>query len=171
MKVLNLFGGPGSGKSTTAADLFAMMKWKQINVELVNEFAKDVTWEKRYTILEDQIYISAQQNRKLWRLQNQVDWAITDSPLILSTCYAGVNYFPNTFKPFIHDVYNYYDNVNVFLKRSKPYAMIGRSQTEEQAVELDNQIKQMLKDHNYPFVEINGDENAKHEIFEYIQET
>lgn len=168
MKVLNLFGGPGSGKSTTAADLFALMKWKQVNVELVNEFAKEVTWEKRYTILEDQIYVTAQQNRKLWRLQNQVDWAITDSPLILAECYSKEDYFPETFIPFIHDVFCHYDNVNVFLKRDKPYSPIGRNQSEEQAIELDNKIKKMLKAHNYPFIEVTGDEHAKHEIFEYI---
>jgi adenylate kinase family enzyme len=32
MKVINLFAGPGAGKSTTAAALFSKMKWKGYNV-------------------------------------------------------------------------------------------------------------------------------------------
>ncbi len=43
--VVNLLGGPGSGKSTTAADVFARLKWQDINCELVTEFAKDLVWE------------------------------------------------------------------------------------------------------------------------------
>ena len=54
MKVINLFGGPGCGKSTTAADLFARMKLRGLSVELVTEYAKDVVWDEKAaaTILE-----------------------------------------------------------------------------------------------------------------------
>lgn len=47
MKVINLFGGPGIGKSTLAAGLFEHMKIAGFNVELVNEYAKDMVWEQR----------------------------------------------------------------------------------------------------------------------------
>lgn len=39
--VVNLFGGPGSGKSTGAAYVFARLKMLGYNAELVTEFAKD----------------------------------------------------------------------------------------------------------------------------------
>ena len=39
--VINLFGGPGCGKSTTMARLFADLKARGYNVEMVSEFAKD----------------------------------------------------------------------------------------------------------------------------------
>ena len=55
------------------------MKWKEYNVELVTEYAKELTWEKRYDILNDQLYVLSKQNRKLIRLKDQVDWIITDS--------------------------------------------------------------------------------------------
>jgi predicted ATPase len=57
LKVINLYGGPGTGKSTTAAALFALMKREGYNVELVTEFAKDLVWTERNKELGDQIYI------------------------------------------------------------------------------------------------------------------
>lgn len=169
MKVLNLFGGPGTGKSTTAADLFAFMKWKNINVELVNEYAKEVTWAERYQILEDQLYIMAKQNHKLWRLKGKVDWVITDSPLILSLVYAKPTYFPNHYPAFGQELYNDYDNINIFLQREKPYHKIGRNQSEEEARVKDVEIRNLLVDNGYDFIEIAANQNAKNEIFKYIE--
>lgn len=45
--VINLFGAPGAGKSVASAYIFSKLKMKNINCELVTEFAKDLTWEKR----------------------------------------------------------------------------------------------------------------------------
>ncbi len=39
-----MFGGPGTGKSTSAAGLFFKMKLAQMEVELVTEYAKDLVW-------------------------------------------------------------------------------------------------------------------------------
>ena len=48
--VVNLFGSPGAGKSTGAADVFSRLKKLGINAELVAEFAKDKTWEHNNNI-------------------------------------------------------------------------------------------------------------------------
>ena len=45
MVVINLFGGPGCGKSTAASYIFSKLKMLGINAELATEFAKDKTWE------------------------------------------------------------------------------------------------------------------------------
>ena len=45
--VVNLYGAPGSGKSTGAAYIFAELKMLGINCELITEFASD---EKREII-------------------------------------------------------------------------------------------------------------------------
>ena len=80
-KVINIFGGPGVGKSRTAAALFVALKDKHIHVELVTEYAKQITYEKRFNVLGDQLYILAKQNRKLEPLRGIVDYIISDSPL------------------------------------------------------------------------------------------
>ena len=41
--IINLFGGPGTGKSTGAAYIFAKLKMCGVNCELITEFAKDMT--------------------------------------------------------------------------------------------------------------------------------
>lgn len=169
MKIINLWGGPGTGKSTTAADLFAHMKWKNINVELVNEYAKEVTWEERFRILEDQLYIMAKQNHKLWRLKGKVDWVITDSPIAMALVYAGEDYLPKHFRHLGHELFNHYDNINIFLRREKPYHKIGRNQTEDEARILDDKIKTLLLDAEYDFVEVAANQAAKDVIFNYIE--
>lgn len=166
MKVINLFGGPGTGKSTTAADLFALMKWNNMNAELVNEYAKEVTWEERFRILEDQFYVTAKQNRKLTRIKDQVEWAVTDSPLILALAYAKEDYLPNYFRKLVMELYDTYDNINIFLEREKPYHKVGRSQTEEQARAIDDWVRSFLDEHNYPYYVVKADENARHTILD-----
>ena len=88
MKVINLFGGPGVGKSTAAAGLFYEMKKRQLSVELVTEYAKDMVWEKRWNILDDQLYILAKQHRRIARLaEHGIEYVITDSPISLGLVY------------------------------------------------------------------------------------
>lgn len=55
--VVNLFGGPGVGKSTGAAKVFSELKLLGVNCELVGEFAKDKTWEHNSTALSCQEYV------------------------------------------------------------------------------------------------------------------
>src|SRR3546814_15130333 len=63
--ILNFFAGPGAGKSTTTAQVFADLKKKNLNVELVTEYAKDLVWEDRMNVLlEDQLYILARSEER-----------------------------------------------------------------------------------------------------------
>ncbi len=59
MTIINLLGGPGSGKSTTAAGLFNIMKTEGMSVEFAGEFAKDLTWSERKFCLTDQFMMMA----------------------------------------------------------------------------------------------------------------
>lgn len=168
LKVINLFAGPGAGKSTTRAGLFYEMKNQRVNCEEVTEYAKDVTWEENYNQLSDQLFVLANQNRKLDRLKDKVEWVISDSPLLLSIHYALPDYLPHTFKSLAFDLWNTYDNYNIFINRVKPYSGVGRSQTEDEAKEIDKKIKSMLSLHNINYIEVDGDKNAPLAIYNYI---
>ena len=174
MKVINLFAGPGVGKSTTAAGLFYKMKSKGYKVELVTEFAKDLVYQESFFRLKDQLMILARQNHKLWVLKDKVDYAIVDSPLLLSQHYFEDNgdYSEKLFKDFVLDTYNKYDNLNVFLKRNieeHPYQQYGRSQTLEEAIEIDNSIKNILEEVKADYKSILVSKSTVKDIFKLIK--
>lgn len=140
--VINLFGGPGCGKSTIAAELFATLKKQGYEVELVTEYAKDKVWEESYKTLENQIYIFAKQLHRMWRLKDKVQFIITDSPLPLSIIYDRDK--NEELKNLIITRFNSFDNINIVINRSTVYNQNGRYQNEEQANEIDTQIREIL---------------------------
>jgi len=162
MKVINLYGGPGSGKSTTAAGLFYKMKLKHMKVELVTEYAKDLVYSNRLDdMLDQQEYIFAKQNAKLHRLRDHVDYVITDSPLLLSVVYAQAGW--QCYKPFcdlVRCTYSTYDNINAYLKRPEEFQQYGRAHDKDQSIELDNSIHDMLVRENQTILHFPVDENV-----------
>lgn len=159
-KVINLFGGPGTGKSTTAAELFALLKHNQQEVELVREFAKDVVWEGRTHLLENQLFLLAEQAKRQADLRDKVDIIVTDSPLLLTWVYCD--------DPILHSLarreFDLYENANVFLTRVKPYKEAGRVQTEDEAKDLDKKIRSALIRNGVPYIELAANEDAAGEI-------
>jgi len=151
MKVINLLGEPSAGKSTLALGLAYAMKKRGLNVELVTEYAKDIVWEERTHVFEQQEYIFAKQSRKLYRLKGKVDYVITDSPLLLSLWYLKNSQTPPSFAPFIKDVISTYDNTYYFLNRKHDYDPVGRYQTEEQAKQISIEMKELMTDNDIDF--------------------
>lgn len=170
MKVINLFAGPGAGKSTTAAGLFHIMKQDGFKVELVTEYAKDIVWADRHKELDDQLYITAKQHHRIFLLKNKVDYCVTDGPLLLSLVYSRM--MPQSFFPFVKDLFHEYDNMAIILKRTKPYVLFGRTQTEDEAKALDTQIHSLVYSLVPPnkIKEINGDLRAPEHILDWIKE-
>ena len=174
MKVINLFGGPGSGKSTTAAGLFYKMKMDGINVELVTEYAKELAYDGTLELMLDrQEVIFAEQNQRLHRLRDKVDFAIIDSPLLLSHIYPemnqqqrGVNGWPalEAFQQLVLAVIDTYDNKNIFLNRAADFQEYGREHSLDESREIDQAIKATLMRHNLPTNAYIVDENVVHEI-------
>lgn len=148
-KVCNFFGGPGAGKSTMAAALFAELKFCGINCELVQEYTKENEWEGRTgKIRQAQDYIFAKQHFRLSRLIGEVDVIITDAPLMLSQIYMPKDYLPSL-SSVVLEAHRRFDNLNLFVHRTKVYQEAGRSQTYDQAVEIDKAIRAMMQDmHN-----------------------
>lgn len=141
-QIINLYGGPGTGKSTTAAHTFALLKHAGINCELVTEYAKDKVWEDSLEVLGNQIYVFGKQYHRIYRLLDKVDYIITDSPLLLSIHYAKAH--GPLFKGLVYEVYNSMKNIDIFLERQKKYQAIGRLQTEEEAKAIDKEIRNIL---------------------------
>ena len=80
-KIINLFGGPGSGKSTISSGLFYELKRKNVSCDNPYEFPKQVAWEQNDSQINDQLFIFANQHRGIVRSYGNVDYIILDSPI------------------------------------------------------------------------------------------
>ena len=159
VKVINIFGGPGAGKSTTASGLFYEMKKHWIGAEYVQEFAKELVWSDSAHMLSEQNYIFAEQEHRLNRLRGKVAVAVADSPLLLSSFYAPPAY-PKSFHQSVFDFFHTYDNLNVFVNRTHEYALAGRIQDEADADLLSSKMKAYLAANGIPFWSIAASDAA-----------
>jgi hypothetical protein len=142
---INVFGGPGIGKSTTAADIFVKMKKKGFDVELVTEVAKDFVWEKRSATLQIQPYVTFKQYRNLIRLKGQVQYVITDAPVLLGAVYCelygGAGWMRNA---VFESHLELSPCINILLERTFDYQQNGRIQSSEEALGVDEMISKLF---------------------------
>ena len=62
-KLINLFGGPGIGKSSIASGITYKLKKKHINCDMPYEFPKALAWDNNQSAIQDQLYVLANQHR------------------------------------------------------------------------------------------------------------
>lgn len=167
MIVVNLFGAPGSGKSTGAAYLFSKLKLRGINVELVTEFAKNKVYEENKAVFQDQLYILGKQEFKLSRIKDKVDIAVIDSPILLSLFY-GNNIYPS-FNQLVKEVFDNYQNLNFFINREKVYNPNGRFQTEEESNKISQQLKEILQINKINYLDFPGTEDGYNDIIKILE--
>jgi ABC-type oligopeptide transport system ATPase subunit len=179
--VINLFGGSGCGKSTTAALLFARMKLMGCHVELVREYVKYWAWNDRKVKEYDQLYLLGKQSAYESMLYGKVDYIVTDSPILLAGMYQEYRsdgrdtYVGEAALEFMKQaqcsgvVYK-----NFILERNKPFDPRGRWETEDQARYLDLFIadylsRDSLKGFNMDPVWIKGENSVRdYEILSYL---
>lgn len=151
-KVINLFAGPGSGKSTGAAYVFSMLKMHDVNAEYVPEVAKDLAWEGTLKVFYDQFAIGAEQHKRQFRLLGKADVIVCDSPLLQQQVYCA----DAAFGRLMDDLFARYDNRNYFIKRGKKFNPAGRNHNLEQAITVDENLLKLLNDKKVEFTTING---------------
>jgi hypothetical protein len=167
--IINLFAGPGAGKSTTAAGVFYELKLHGINCELITEYAKQVVWAENFKTLDDQLYVFAKQQHKLFTTADKVDVIITDAPLLLSLYYG--KHLSDTFRKLVIETASQYNNINYFVKRVKPYNPAGRFQNEEEAKDIDAATFAFLRSNDIQFNVIDGNRNGVNKIVKSVLDT
>ena len=181
MKVINIFGGPGSGKSTGAASLYAWLKRNGESVELIQEYAKELYYEGTLATVNE-LQIFNEQVRRLETYKGKVDYVITDAPLLKSVVYARNSSMSiheyRSFIRYVDVVFHKYCNINLFLIRpgdqcldhNSVYDQRGRLQGLAQAINLDRMLKRELSRVDPTHLIVPGNEylpSAK--VVEYIR--
>lgn len=171
---INLFGGPGCGKSTIAAYFFAKLKIDNINIELVTEVAKSYAYKKIPIVNETQLQVFSQQmSREILPLENGEDHIITDSPLWLQYYYA-TEYAPE-YKEVIYNLCKVMDekyrSINIFVHNDyKNFSNVGRFEDRATAKSKQNDIYKIISEklkldcEVWPYNDLINDSNVYDEI-------
>ena len=165
--VINLFGGPGCGKSTTMARLFADLKSQGMNVEMVSEFAKDLVYELRQETMKDELYIFAKQHHRMFRVNGKVDIIITDRPLLLTNIYVSL-YLPKdeysiNLRKLVRSTFKTFNNINILLDRTgiEYKGDEARLQSLKESEEIDEMTKDELNVSNEEYYTIQTNDYEK----------
>ena len=176
-KLINLFGGPGIGKSGIAAGITYKLKKNHISCDQPYEFPKLLAWDDNHSAIQDQLYVLANQHRGIVKSYGKVDYIVLDSPILLSLTYR--NYYKGTeypsslygesFDKMVLDTFNQYDNINIVLDRADGvHNNDERYQNLEESKELDIVIENSLIENNIPFHKIKVDDDTVDNIIELI---
>ncbi len=172
--IINIVGGPGTGKSLYAAYLFTMLKVNQRNVEYCQEYAKDLVWREKYEILRNQHIVAYHQFKALKGASKHVEAAITDGSLIHNFYYnknIDINYSNiELTEKRINKYYKKFNNIVIYLKRNPKYKyqQEGRYQTEEEAKDIDGNILDILIEKNIKHIEVVADMDNTQKMLDYI---
>lgn len=164
--VVNMLGGSGIGKSTTAAGLYYNMKLAGMNVELVREYVKVLAWQGTKIGQFDQVNIFGEQCKLEHTLYGKVDYIVTDSPIVLAPIYEvfyhGDAMMEEAAIKFLNKAKSEgVRHVNIVLCRNKPYDTRGRYQTEEEAMDVDERTIAFLNKYSMPYYMIDGPDTER----------
>lgn len=171
--IINFISGPGNGKTTMSALLFAKLKLIRFIVEFCPEYPKILVWKKDYDTLNNQYIVTKTQYDLLKQINGTVDFIVTDGPLVHGLYYNRHNK-DNTSnidktEEFILKCYNEFNNINIFLERGNfEYETQGRIQSEDESKEIDVILKHMLKACKIPFKCFNASVDNIDNIVEYV---
>lgn len=146
MILVNLWGGPGSGKTTLAYYLTYRFKVDGFLAEFVGETAREShIYNSAFgavppQLLDNQVLVAAQQYERILRLKRHgVEIAISDSPLLMSLMYCRNEKHRHWLDPLLGELDREFNTLTVFVNRSlgyyKPESRVQK--TEQEAIEFD----------------------------------
>lgn len=151
--VINLIGGPCSGKSTIAAELFARLKKMGIHCELVSEYIKERIYEENKTMPVNQIAIFGMEHYSISNKIGKVDVIVHDGSFINNIIYKKED--NPEFDELIVSEYKKFNNLDFFVKRGNiEFEDYGRIHNLKQSKELDRIIKDTYQKYNLDFIEV-----------------
>lgn len=144
---VNLYGGPGSGKSTAAHYLL----WRFKSIGVTAEYARE--WIKRLAYTGDvpprryiqPIALGEQLSEERAAIATGVQVVVTDSPILLQAVYAENPTDRRRAIEAAEDLDRDHPGIHVFLERGdRQFVQAGRWEDEEAARQKDEDILDLL---------------------------
>jgi len=154
MILIDLYGGPGAGKTTLSFYLMFRLKMAGIRAELVGEAAREhhiydsMPGNVAPPLLDNQILLAGQQFERILRLQrHDFEVAVNDSPLIQGLLYCEGQAYYDHLKKTVRSVEPYFETYKVMIHpRPGSYDPESRVQrTEKAARALDATVVKLAK--------------------------
>ncbi len=173
--VINLIGGPGIGKTTISALLFAQLKIDGYICEYVQEYAKKLVWTCDFDTLNNQYIVSKTQCELLKHINGRVDFIITDGPLIHGIYYNRYNTHNTSnvanVDTFIQKNIAEFRNINIVMGRvDRPYERDGRIESEEESRAIDRIMVDILNEYGHKYRAFPSETQHIPDIIAYIHE-
>ena len=152
--VINGYGGPGEGKSTACMEITAALKKEGYGAEYVQEYAKELVYDKNMEMLDgsakNQFEILKEQTRRVDRLYDQVDFIVTDSPILLNEIYNKE--LTPEYRDIVGKIQNSYSNFSFFIERDvSNFEEEGRIHNLAESIQKDQEIRDMLLDNDIKY--------------------
>lgn len=152
--VINGYGGPGAGKSTACMEITAALKKAGYGAEYVQEYAKELVYDKNMEMLDgsakNQFEILKEQTRRVDRLYDQVDFIVTDSPILLNEIYNKE--LTPEYRDIVGKIQNSYSNFSFFIERDvSNFEEEGRIHNLAESIQKDQEIRDMLLDNDIKY--------------------
>lgn len=152
--VINGYGGPGAGKSTACMEITAALKKAGYGAEYVQEYAKELVYDKNIEMLDgsakNQFEILKEQTRRVDRLYDQVDFIVTDSPILLNEIYNKE--LTPEYRDIVGKIQNSYSNFSFFIERDvSNFEEEGRIHNLAESIQKDQEIRDMLLDNDIKY--------------------
>lgn len=170
---INLFAGPGSGKTTVALYVTAILSKKGYYVDIANEAAKNWVYDgvdltKSDEIIQLKIF-NEQLSKEQLLLKGGLDFVICDSPLLLNAYFSKIPYLIDlSLKNSNNDDFNFW----IERYNQEHFNDNGRSHNIIQSKRIDNELKNFILADNRisNLITLSGDSEQKaNEIIEIVE--
>lgn len=166
---INLVGGPGCGKSTASASLYAKLKEGPLKVELLQDPVRDHIYKNESLMMQSQIPQFGELLLQTYSVNGKVDVCVRDTSLLNVIAYDAED------NPLFHSLviqeYKKFTNIDFFIDRGDiPFDEALSIYTYDQSILLDQKIKDVYRFANIPLIEVNAI-TAAEQILEAINDS
>lgn len=153
--LINLYGGPGAGKTTTALRLTGALKAAGYEAEYVPEYARDLALEERLNVTPQFDILMEQTKRIMRTIGTGIDIVVTDSPILLQSLYSATAADRERAVVMHTALATVFDMMNFLIDNNRlSHSMVGRITSKEDAQAIDGMSMKMLVEGGYEFLRV-----------------